>query len=74
MRLAVEAFAEEMENKLLRNDHKGGWATCDLTYLERKLLEEIIEYLKDGREGELVDISNFCMMLWNRKEETGLYA
>ena len=29
MREEVKWFAEQMENKLQENDHKGGWQDCD---------------------------------------------
>lgn len=65
-------FVEQMELKLdLNQEEKGdSWVTCDITFLEGKLREEIAEYYKE--EGsmkstrELVDIANICMMLYHR--------
>jgi len=82
MREEVRLFAEEMEKVLQANDYKGGWdeAHCTMSYLEHRLVEEVGEYFRklehrliedgyitiDDRRIELVDIANFCMMLWDR--------
>lgn len=73
----VIAFAKAMDEVLSRNDHKGGWQDCDIEYLRHRLVEEMGEYFallscskeawtKERDKKELVDISNFCMMLWDR--------
>ncbi len=69
-RSAVIWFAEQMERKLAKNDHKGGWKNCELQYLsmrltqERKELYDAIES-KDAQRiiDECADVSNFCLML-----------
>lgn len=75
MRKAVVTFAEAMEARLKENDYKGGWGEdkCSLEYLERRIVEEFAEYLgskscETGNvpEQELVDMANFCMMLYHR--------
>jgi hypothetical protein len=43
VRIEVRRFAEDMEEMLRKNDHKGGWERCDREYLERKLDEEVAE-------------------------------
>lgn len=87
LRPILRAFAEAMELKLRKNDHKKGWRDLPIEALERMLLLELEEY-KVAREffgpqaarKESVDCSNFCMMLWDRlgmledKEEPGAYA
>lgn len=66
------SFIEKMKLKLdLNQEEKGdSWATCDINFLENKLLEEIKEYLDEQRHGrkseELADIANVCMMLYHR--------
>ena len=74
-RWQVRAFAEEMEKVLKKNDYKGGWYDCSKEYLQHRLVEEMGEYFKLLAEGslggeeaqkELIDIANFCMMLWDR--------
>ena len=66
----VRYFSEEMERVLKRNDWKGGWESSTQQDLEDKLAEEIREYFEDGRDPEeLLDIANFCMMLyWIKKK------
>ncbi len=76
VRWQVRAFAEEMEAVLKKNDYKGGWSDCDIRYLQDRLVEEVGEYfallsrgsLPKGEElqKELLDIANFCMMIWDR--------
>ncbi len=73
-RWQVRAFAEEMERVLRANDCKGGWSDCQVSYLQHRLVEEMGEYFRSlemnvqptWRQRELVDIANFCMMLWDR--------
>ena len=68
----LKTFIDAMKLKLdLNQEEKGDfWATCDIEFLEDKLLEEIGEYLDESRHGkksqELVDVANICMMLYHR--------
>ena len=74
VRPSVRTFAKAMEAKLKLNDHKKiGWDTCDLEYLDQRLIQEFQEYTQSVQAEELVDIANFCMMLYSRKMETGEY-
>lgn len=80
-------FATTMEIKLKKNDHKKGWRDLPIEALQRMLLLELEEY-KVARDffgpqtarKELVDVANFCMMLWDRlgmledKVEPNVYA
>ncbi len=75
-RNAVLTFANAMEHTLRANDHKGGWSpdNCSEGYLEDKLEGEMGEYFaiknkeRAGKDlDELVDIANFCMMLYHRR-------
>jgi NTP pyrophosphatase (non-canonical NTP hydrolase) len=75
-----------MDEVLCKNDHKGGWQDCDINYLRFRLVEELGEYFawhnnyspewieahKDKIQKELIDIANFCMMLWDRSEDNGV--
>ena len=40
LRPEVQKFAEEMELKLQKNDHKGGWNDESIDYFEKRLLDE----------------------------------
>ena len=78
VRPCVVKFAAEMERILKQNDYKGGWGDCDPQYLQARLVEEVGEYFALVAKGspsnytserfqkELLDIANFCMMLWSR--------
>ena len=69
MRPEIELFAQAMENTMKKHDKKKGdsWKTCDILFLEDKLIKEVEEYLDSRDKKELVDIANMCMMLYNRK-------
>lgn len=80
MRDGINEFAEAMEKKMAEKDyHKGdSWKQCPEQVLRLGLSNEINEWWqlklnkpKDHKNEamELVDIANFCMMLWNRLEE-----
>lgn len=58
-----------METTLKRHEKAKGdsWKTCDITFLENKLIEECNEWAETKDKHELVDIANICMMLFNRK-------
>lgn len=66
-------FAEAMEYKLRKNDHKGGWIEnhYDLKWLVSKLDEEVQE-LKDALDNETAqdaeleaaDVANFSLMVY----------
>ena len=72
MREEIRKFAEEMERIMSENDAKKGdsWKRCDVRFLDDRLKEEFSEWDNTNKAGnkELVDIANFCMMLWNRLE------
>jgi NTP pyrophosphatase (non-canonical NTP hydrolase) len=74
-------FIKAMDEVLCKNDHKGGWQDCDIQYLRARLVEEMGEYFAWASRGspsslseaeykqsnkELIDIANFCLMLWDR--------
>lgn len=73
VRLEVATFAEEMETKLRRNDHKRGWRDLPVEALFRLLMIELEEFrvadeflnVADARK-ELVDLANFCLILHDR--------
>lgn len=71
-KIGLESFVEQMKLKLNINQEKKGdsWVTCDIKFMEDKLMEEINEYYAEKgdmkRAKELVDIANICMMLYHR--------
>jgi len=70
MRDELSLFAMAMETKLKRHDKDRGdsWKDCDKSFLRGRLIDEVTEYLDSYPcdRKELVDIANFCMMLWYR--------
>ena len=61
-------FTSAMAMKLIDNRHKGnGWKTDYLKTLELRLCEEVGEYLVNREPDELLDIANFCLMIYLRK-------
>ena len=83
MREELKKFADEMETVLKSHDSKkrDSWRFIEYEFLERKLISEIGEYFvltdndgnymmnMDRKMEELIDISNVCMMIWNRLNE-----
>lgn len=72
-RKEVEIFSLCMEEKLRRNDHKGGWENCTNEDLFERLRDEVTE-LESALANEpdvnimyeAADIANFAMMIaWN---------
>lgn len=72
-REALTKFVDQMELKLRRNEHKRNWRDKPIEALFKLLLLEVEEY-KVAQEfftvgeakGELVDVANFAMMVWDR--------
>ena len=70
-RRQVAWFAEQMEQQLALNDHKGGWDGCSTEWLLTRLLEEARELsitLTDDSSPERIfaeaaDVANFAMMI-----------
>ena len=65
---AVQNFSGAMMNKLLKKQSEGyqGW---DRPECREVLEEKLLAHVKRGLEGEnLVDIANFCMMLWQMEK------
>lgn len=69
-RNSVRWFATKMEAKLAKNDHKRGWAGCELQYLSMRLTQERKELTdaiksKDKQRiiDECADIANFALMI-----------
>lgn len=74
----VRWFAEQMEEALKANDHKGGWQNCDIGWLYSRLVDEALELNKEIVEAkrkslnierckriikEAADVANFCMII-----------
>jgi glutathionyl-hydroquinone reductase len=73
VRNSVDWFSKQMERKLKKNDHKGGWRNCELQYLSMRLTQERKELTeaiasKDFQKiiDECADIANFAMMIADR--------
>lgn len=70
-RTEVKAFAVLMENKLQKNDFKGGWQQDSIAILFNKLqgelqeLHDAITHKKSRMDviNECVDIANYAMMI-----------
>ena len=74
-------FAEAMELELKANDHKMSWKNQDIEFLERRLVGEVGEYFDERAESdcmpeldiglrkEIIDVANFCMMIWDKLSE-----
>jgi len=71
LRPELVSFAEEMESVLKAHDEDRGdsWKTCDIDFLQTRLEDEVQEYKQFEDFSELLDIANFCMMLWWRSRE-----
>lgn len=73
IRPVLKDFADLMELKLAKNDHKTSWRELPVEALFRLLMLEIEEF-KVAHEflghvearKELVDIANFCLILHDR--------
>ena len=71
LRPEVQDFAHAMEIALRRNDHKGGWRECRLTWLVERLYQEADELARAITSGaphaeierEAADVANFAMMI-----------
>lgn len=63
-------FFKAMSAKMLQKRVVKGdtWKTfCSVGYLHCKLMEEVSEYFDSLDETELLDVANYCAMLWCRK-------
>lgn len=74
LRPAVQAFAEAMERKLRKNEHKGGWKDCTWDWLYSRMTDEMCELARAARAAdhdgskrglleEAADVANFAMMI-----------
>jgi hypothetical protein len=68
----LDRFVEQMKLKLDQNQEKKGdsWVTCPIKNLEQGFYRERFEYVDATnlmeKAKELMDVANFCMMLYNR--------
>jgi len=81
----VERFTKAMHSKMRakRAEGRGGWHRERHVYAsavwpethgttQRGLQRQLRHHLRKGLSGSnLVDIGNFCMMLWNRENPNG---
>jgi len=72
VREPVAWFVREMEKKLRKYDHRGGWDDCTPGYLLGRLREEVEELQEERARvpgdfnaeiSECCDVANFAMML-----------
>lgn len=77
-RIEVDNFADIMEIKLNKNDHKTGWKSCSNTYLLTRLKNEVTELenaLINGKGVTIVkeaaDVANFAMMIADNNTTRG---
>jgi NTP pyrophosphatase (non-canonical NTP hydrolase) len=68
IRPAVQWFAQQMEAKLRKNDHKGGWEGMTLSRLMSRLDDEVGELYRALSADtnvieEASDVANFAMMI-----------
>ena len=73
LRPEVQSFAVHMENRLRKNDHKGGWKDEDPRWLVTRCFEEWQElrnelaltaaYKPSKVVDEAADVANFAMMI-----------
>lgn len=69
-------FVAAMDIRLDINQAEKGnsWVTCDMGYLQCKLAKKMEEYWSMERDIEsasaLVDVANFCMMLYHRHKDS----
>lgn len=68
--LGVMRFAQAMQEKMKISRDKGrsGW-NDPKQVSELKLQEMLLEHMA---KGDVVDIANFCMFIWNRKNPKGI--
>ena len=70
LRKEVHWFAQEMERKLRKNDHKRHWSHCEAQHLSMRLTQEREELRRavacgdpDEILSEAADVGNFAMMI-----------
>lgn len=72
-KIGVQRFATAMRAKLAAKRKQGyhGWNTtaysgwgCSVRDLEAMLRQHLVK-------GDVVDVANFCMMVWNRRNPRG---
>jgi len=74
MRREILIFASAMENKMATHDKDRGdeWKHMSIQQLAKRLGQEFAELKSQASEKdirrELVDVANFCMMLWHALE------
>lgn len=71
IRPEIMKFAEHMEVIMRVHDDKKGdsWKTMRIIDLKNMMAKEWLEYTRFEHETELIDIANFCMMIWHRESE-----
>lgn len=75
IRKEILEFAEVMEDVMRINDDKKGdsWKDCEISFLESKLIVDFAEWLQTRNynlsKNEVIDIANYCMMLFHRYDE-----
>jgi len=60
----TECYEKYKTRKRLYGD---SWKNCNISYLNKRLIQEFEEYKVFKTKDELVDIVNFCLMLIERR-------
>lgn len=78
-RESLISFANAMEAKLVKNDHKTEWSKLPVDAFIRRLKNEIAELdmaidyeTPDKAMGEAVDVANFGLIIWDVIRNGGL--
>lgn len=71
-RKSLSLFSNAMENKLRQNDWKGGWEQLSVSYLIKRLSDEVEELKSAIKTNDIkqislesVDVANFAMMIFD---------
>ena len=71
VRSSVQQFGKDMERKLRKNDHKGGWGEASNAWLVRRMFDEVGELMEAIIAGhpaedvidECADVANLAHMI-----------
>lgn len=73
-RKEVVEFSKQMENKLKKNDYKGGWSNLSAEYLLMLLKKEVSELeaaIQSQSDTDIIsecaDVANFAMMIASKR-------
>lgn len=78
VRSSVQQFGKDMERKLRKNDHKGGWGEASNAWLVRRMFDEVGELMEAIIAGhpaedvidECADVANLAHMIADNARPT----